>query len=379
MVLLISILPRVSMAQESSLNVLDMYQPESPVNCRFAVLDGEPFLIYAVMDFRMPVTDSLWIQYSWTLNGNTFGDSTLIKPQDSQKVLNWSIDGDEIPTKVTITFIWQARQWIFQEHFPMSAFHPSGGISLWQPPLPLVAPFVHQGDNVMIRHNLSDSIYVFYYSHDFDPARPPMTIRPGNSNAALSIDSVFTVTANSIFAPEKEGLYFFQADSSTTMGVSLLVTDEHFPQPKKITDLTEPLIYITTKREYETLAQDFSSKQALDKFWLATVGSPEKARVAIKNFYQNIQEANSLFSSYKEGWKTDKGMIYAILGRPLTVTKQIDSEIWGYLDIGGEEINFEFKKVRNIFSNNHYELYRDKSYDRSWFRAIDRWREGLAP
>jgi GWxTD domain-containing protein len=203
-----------------------------------------------------------------------------------------------------------------------------------------------------------------------------MAVSPAKGSAPLSIDSIFVLPAGQYFSPDKQGLYLFQADSSGTSGVSLVVTDRQYPEPREITDLTEPLIYISTRREFETLKEDLSNKQALDKFWLSTLESPETARAAIKSYYQNVEEANLLFTSYKEGWKTDRGMIYIILGRPITVKKGPDTEIWSYLDIDGDEINFQFNKVSNIFSNNHYELFRDKSYDRTWFIAIDRWREG---
>jgi hypothetical protein len=89
-----------------------------------------------------------------------------------------------------------------------------------------------------------------------------------------------------------------------------------------------------------------------------------------------VEDANALFTSYKEGWKTDRGMIYTVMGPPVSMTKEADSETWIYQSAGSEDLRFVFKKISNIFSNNHYELFRDKSYDRPWFLAIDRWRKG---
>ena len=73
-----------------------------------------------------------------------------------------------------------------------------------------------------------------------------------------------------------------------------------YPEPRVINELTEPLVYITTRGEFQQLKKDLTNKQALDKFWLSTLGSPEKARAAISKFYQNIEDANTLFSSYKK-------------------------------------------------------------------------------
>jgi GWxTD domain-containing protein len=203
-----------------------------------------------------------------------------------------------------------------------------------------------------------------------------MTVNPAKGSELLSIDSVEVLTPERYFTLHDPGLYFFQADSTTTQGTSIVVTDQSFPQPMEISDLTEPLIYITTRNENQKLKENLSDKQALDKFWLSTVGSADLARSAIKNFYQNVEDANALFTSYKEGWKTDRGMIYTVMGPPISMTKEADSETWIYQSAGSEDLRFVFKKISNIFSNNHYELFRDKSYDRPWFLAIDRWRKG---
>lgn len=366
------------LAQETDLNSVDLYHTDAPVSCKFVTLNDDRYWVYAVLDFRSNVTDPLWVQYSWSTNEGDKVDSTQVTPGDSQSVLKWSFQ-EVLPDLITVRLNWNAREWIFQEHFPMNAYHGSGGVSLWETSLPLLRSWIHIGDSVQVRSGENGAVYTYFYGHDFDPARPPMTINPASGSASLSIDSVFMLKANQFYIPDKRGLYFFQADSTSTLGVSLVVTDPQFPKPREISDLTEPLIYVSTRNEFQSLKEDFSSKQALDKFWLSTLGSAEKARAAIKNYYQNVEEANRLFTSYKEGWKTDRGMIYVILGQPLVVKKEYETETWTYRDSNGEEINFQFKKVSNIFSNDHYELFRDKNYDRPWFVAIDKWREGRIP
>ena len=379
-VIFMATFPWVSKAQESVLNTLDLYSVNAPVNCRFSSLDQYPFWVYAELDFNQEVSDSIWISYSLDVAGLIASDSMLVKPENRKHLLKWRFD-EGIPASLLITLSchWKGRDWLFQEHFPMSAYHDPGGISLWDSSNPMFKTWINIGDSVQVRSVNGGILYVYFYGHEFDPARPPMTIRPSGGSASLNIDSVFVIAANQYYTPDEQGLYFFQADSTTTLGVSLLVTDENFPEAREISDLTQPLIYISTRNEYQTLKEDFSSKPELDKFWLSTLGSPEEARTAIKKYYQNIEEANTLFTSYKEGWKTDRGMIYAILGKPLEVNKGLDTETWTYQDFGGDELYFQFKKVQNIFSNNHYELFRDKAYDRPWFIAIDRWREGRVP
>ena len=203
-----------------------------------------------------------------------------------------------------------------------------------------------------------------------------MTLRAGQGSDRLQIDTVLILPPKSYFTTLNRGLYFFQTDSSSTLGSAFFVSDINYPQPQEIKELTEPLVYITTKSEFQRLRSNLTSKQALDKFWLSTVGSPEKARKSIKNYYHNVEVANNLFTSYKEGWKTDRGMIYTVMGPPLSVVKGLDVETWTYTNFTSEGVEFVFKKISNIFSNNHYELLREKSFDQIWFLAIDRWRDG---
>jgi len=365
--------------QEESINTLDLYQTEAPVSCRFSLLDqGDSIWIYAAIEFKKTVEDSsLWIETSWISNNQNLHDSTLLRlGNNKHSVMKWGFTPQTIPGLLTLKFKWKARTWTFQDHFPMSAYHPSGGLSLWQASNPVFNSWIYNYDSVLIKTAGNTEVFAYYYDHDFDPARPPMTLRPGKGSKTLDIDTILVLAPDKYYTPDKPGLYLLQTDSSSTLGTSLFVSDNQFPQPLEINELTEPLIYITTKVEFQKISKDLTSKPELDKFWLSTVGSPEKARVAIKNYYNNIKVANILFTSYKEGWKTDRGMIYTVMGPPLSVVKEHETETWKYRDKANEEIKFVFKKIRNIFSNNHYELIRDKSYDRQWFLVIDRWREG---
>jgi GWxTD domain-containing protein len=369
----------VCFGQEESLNTLDLYQTDAPINCRFSLLDqGDSLWIFAALEFKQKVKDSsLWIKTSWTTGNQIIQDSVQLRRENNRRsVMKWGFTPQTLPNLFTLELNWKARTLTFQEHFPMSAFHPSGGLSLRDSSNPIVTGWIHSRDSILINTVENKKVFAYFYDHEFDPARPPMTLRPGKGSGTLDIDTILVLIPDQNFTPGKPGLYFFQTDSSSTLGTALFVPDNHYPQPQEIKELTEPLIYITTKGEYQKISKDLTSKQALDKFWLSTVGSPENARRAIKNFYHNIEVANKLFTSYKEGWKTDRGMIYTVMGPPLSVVKGLETETWSYRDIANEEMKFEFKKIRNIFSNNHYELVRDKSYDRQWFLAIDRWREG---
>jgi hypothetical protein len=88
--------------------------------------------------------------------------------------------------------------------------------------------------------------------------------------------------------------------------------------------------------------------------------------------YFFIKKANELFTSYKEGWKTDRGMVYVIFGNPDRVFRENKKEIWLYGDI-----RFEFKIISNLFAPKMYVLLRDKGYEKIWIKKITDLRSAL--
>lgn len=365
--------------QKETLNTLDLYQIDTPVTCKFTLTElADSTHIYTRITFSEAVHDSsIWVDVFWTLNEETHQDSIPLKiDKNNQSILIRSFSRQALPALFGVKLQWKARAWVFQEHFPAGAIYPSGGLSLEFESNPMLRSWIHVRDTILLFAKNSPEIYGYYYSHEFEPARPPMTLRAGQGNDRLRIDTVLVLPPKSYFTTSNQGLYFFQTDSSSTFGSAFFVSDMNYPQPQEIKELTEPLVYITTKSEFQRLKNNLTSKQALDKFWLSTVGSPEKARNSIKNYYHNVEVANELFTSYKEGWKTDRGMIYTVMGPPLSVVKGLDVETWTYTNFTSEGVEFVFKKISNIFSNNHYELLREKSFDQIWFLAIDKWRDG---
>ena len=221
-----------------------------------------------------------------------------------------------------------------------------------------------------------DKVFLYYYGHDFDPARPPISSSSGVGNRTLQIDSMWSMPAGQKAVLHKTGLYFIQSDSSSNTGISVRVTDDSYPKPGKIESLVAPLIYITTKAEYLELQAAENKKKSFDKFWLEQTKSEAAARNHIKAFFQRLSWSNRIFTSYKEGWKTDRGMIFIIFGLPIEAHRYPDREEWIYQKSNGDQVIFTFLKVPNIFSEQHYELIRRNDYDSYWFAAIEDWRKG---
>ena len=174
-----------------------------------------------------------------------------------------------------------------------------------------------------------------------------------------------------------KGLYHFQSSEINKEGPTFYSFQDNFPAVKSIDNMIAPMRYISTKAEYNKLLEAENKKVAMDEFWLDIAGSTERARALIKEYFNRVENANEFFTSYLEGWKTDRGLIYLIYGTPTVVYKHKDYENWIY----GEEnnvmsLNFVFYKVKYPITNNDYILSRSAIYKTTWYRAVDTWRSG---
>lgn len=180
------------------------------------------------------------------------------------------------------------------------------------------------------------------------------------------------------FSANEPGIYHFGIDSKNKYtGLTLFQYSPEFPEVNTAEELLSPLRFITSKKEFSKLKNYQSPKKAVDDFWLTTSKDPSKAKKLIKGYYNRVENSNYFFSSFKEGWKTDRGVIYIVFGPPSIVYRSLSGESWTY----GEESNyrsltFNFAKINNPFTNNDYTLERTTVYKNPWYRAVDSWRQG---
>lgn len=247
--------------------------------------------------------------------------------------------------------------------------------------IPLYRGYVSKEENIQINSLIptDKSIFLVRYEHEFDAAQSPMATVPRPAPKSLKIGEVLSVKTNSPLKLEKEGLYLAVEDTTTNKnGFSFMVVDNRFPRYTLPEKLVKPLIYMSTSLETKTINESSDAKQALDKYFLTiTGGNQVLAKKIIKTYYHRIEEANRLFTSYKEGWKTDKGMVYIILGPPNKVQRSRDREVWMYSQSTNfSEIIFTFNRKPNQFTDNYYELVRYPEYQAYWYPFIEAWRTG---
>lgn len=240
--------------------------------------------------------------------------------------------------------------------------------------------YVHTGELVSLKSLKKTSLPVFvsFYDHNFEPASSPMNTSPRSTPRSLKVDSTFQITTGNPFSFNREGLYYFTTDTSKAEGIGILVTYDRYPKMTYPKQLIGPVQYMSTNTEIKNIQNADDPKKALDRYWLSLMnGHQDLAKSVIRSFYTRVEEANRLFTTYKEGWKTDKGMIYIILGNPDKVQRSKDREVWVYNQRGNaNNINFTFNKRPNQFVDNHYELVRYVEYQPIWYPIVEAWRTG---
>ncbi len=233
--------------------------------------------------------------------------------------------------------------------------------------LPVFTAFINS-DEILIKGG--DRIHTYAYLDNFGSADPPMGIMKTIS-PSLEIDSSFYLNGETT-SFENYKFYLLQNDTLDQNALTLLKCPKYYPKYKTIIELVDPLIYITTASEIKSLTNNYS-KKSFEVFWIDTYGTKFRAKNAIKVFYDRVEEVNRLFTDYKQGWKTDRGMIYLIFGAPAKVIRQERVETWTY----NNGVEFEFIRISTLFAPTMYSLMRNRKYEKLWYNQVGEIRKGL--
>ncbi len=224
----------------------------------------------------------------------------------------------------------------------------------------------------------TDTLFVAYFSHFTDIALPPFSYESLNP-FEWKPDSAFYILCKSnrteYFCLNKEGVYLFMSSQKTREGISVIITRTDYPNISKHEYMAAPIKYIASYKEFRNIETNPDFRTAVEDFWLSISSNYAVAQRLIKEYYNRVQYANKFFTSYKEGWMSDRGMIYIVMGKPNTVFKTFDSEIWIYGEHGNvHATTLEFKKVINPLSDNDYILTRNPTLKDRWYKAVNMWR-----
>lgn len=191
------------------------------------------------------------------------------------------------------------------------------------------------------------------------------------------------------FTDLSRGNYRLEVSSNTNSDNELYkardfsIKSPNYPSLKTAKELARPLNYIMTAKEYEQLISiqnPDSLKIAIDRFWLSNIKNSITAKNVISLYYERVEEANKQFTNFKEGWKTDPGMIYILFGPPWYVYTFSDQMHWSYAyNREDPEKNFSFTRTKlntKFFPFDNYLLIRSNQYFNIQYQQIERWRSG---
>ncbi|SIN82956.1 GWxTD domain-containing protein [Algoriphagus halophilus] len=243
--------------------------------------------------------------------------------------------------------------------------------------VPFDQNFLTKGQSLLFKSEEGPSLHEFYYPATFDVPYPPMETKPATVPKELEVIDEGDFLTNVPESLDNEGYYFIQGDTSASTGLLLKTTHEAFPKVKDWEEMIQMVTYISTRKEHETLLAAEDKKKALDEYWYNLTRNPDIAKDLIREYFRQIEFANILFTDFKEGWKTDRGMIYVVMGPPNEVNFYQDREVWTYMGMNeSSKIRFTFVRVKNILNPHYYSLNRSRAYQPVWFKNISIWRSG---
>ncbi|HLU88812.1 MAG TPA: GWxTD domain-containing protein [Cyclobacteriaceae bacterium] len=243
--------------------------------------------------------------------------------------------------------------------------------------LPFDQTYLNAGEALLFNSTNTVNLYSYFYPQEFSVPLPPMETKPPAVPKEVSVvdDGSFLVNVPKTFG--EEGYYFIQSDTTSSSGLLIKTVPKSFPNVPSWDEMVEMVAYISTRKEHEQLMAAENKKLALDQYWIQMVKDEEQAKALIREYFRQVEFANILFSDFKEGWMTDRGMIYIVMGPPQEVYFHSDREVWVYDGINSNsKISFTFARIKNILTPNYYVLNRSRSYQPVWFKNITLWRSG---
>ena len=185
-------------------------------------------------------------------------------------------------------------------------------------------------DEVRTRIQQGDPFFGFLYSNNSSGYKGT---RGGIYEHALEDASLMNRTLKAFAAKNKAIVYLIGLDD----------TFEIFAEPEDREAFKQSALSLL--RNFDTSTGGFSGRNKLH----------QRARELIRIYYNRVFFSNYYFTSSKEGWKTDRGMIYVVYGQPHALYKSTNQEKWIYYNKSKSyTITFIFNKIRGLRIGCHF-------------------------
>src|SRR5687768_4941784 len=332
-----------------------LYNPDAPVSLALkTVRDQGSFTI--LYDLQVRDTTGLLNQYSVQWEGRALLSDKEGTPLSLEDLVisrhakglagHGKINATGAPRYIVAKIVNNParRAWYYytelEQNYPVNNYLVRNGTGVSQ-------AFVHTNEAVRLGLG-SDEWFVSYYDDNFPAAAPSFSEAQARVSRVMAVDSLFKIKAGDEVNFSMKGLYLIQRDTTSLEGFAFR-SEEDYPQYTKLANLPGPLIYITTRQEYERLEAVQGNKKTFDRVILSITVDTDRARTLMRNYFRRVELANRYFTSYKEGWKTDRGMIYIIFGKPDEVFRFDNREVWRYDNEQFRNISFSFSRSNSLF------------------------------
>jgi len=360
----------------TNINFRDLYNPEGEVSIMLQPVRTAQKIevFYKIQTSSLPlekytITWEKRETYTQTKGTALTTTDSLTSEKLQKGVLTFDIPSKPWLLVVKVTNKETSVSWVnfkkIEENYPVSGWIEQNKERLTRKYLSIEQAYTIQASD-------SRPFYVSYFNEEFPAAYPPFAEKEGQADRFLFHDSTFQVLPGSTLSLSKTGLYLFQKDTSSAEGFAVRAVNKSFPRFTKIEDLIKPLIFICTQDEYTALQNSKGDKAKFDKVILDITKDKERASNFMKSYFRKVELANLYFTSYKEGWKTDRGMIYLVFGLPDEVSMNDGNETWFYKN---SKSRFTFVKSGSVYDPENHVLLRDKRFMETWFGTIDLWRK----
>lgn len=363
----------------SSINFKYWYNQEGEINLELRpVKQNDSIVVFYTLSTNNSSTNSYTVQWEKRDSYNQ-RVGAIIFPNDSLPLVNGVRGGKFKFTKpekpwllvAKVTNNASSKSWIFfkqiEAHYPVNGYLEKDGIVQW-------LSYRSVSERYKVHGSGSGKLIHFsFYRDNFPTPSPPFADKELKMDRFLFPDSTFSAMPGAQIGPfSQEGLYLAQEDTLSSEGFSFLVKKNSYPKYNKLSDLKGPLLFVTTRDENDLIGAAGEDKSKFDKIILDITNDKERAKTFMRNYFKRVEYANFAFTSYKDGWKTDRGMIVIVFGSPDEVTVNDQQEIWEYKN---PRQRFYFTKSGSVYHPDHYVLVRDKQYTEDWYLTIDLWRK----
>ena len=234
---------------------------------------------------------------------------------------------------------------------------------------------------IQYRQTSQKQIFLTYFEPKFSPAPTPYSQVETSSLEYNNVKpfETYKLRLNNGFSEliqlPKDGAYIIHKDKGLVEGKLLCLFFNSYPLINNDAQKVFALRYLNSRKEFSQMLQDDPS-HTVQEFWFFEGRSTERSQQMMTTYYSRVQRANELFTSYKEGWKTDRGMIFMIYGPPDHVYNETDREVWEYgAEASYNDLQFDFLITKTPLNQLEYVLLHQKEYKDSWYAVVQNWRD----